>query len=49
MSDLLQVISFQEHFMVVSVAPAVIKMVLDFYGIEKTEAEVAELSNKEII
>lgn len=44
--NLLQVKPFQETLHGSFCGPAVIKMVLDYYGIEKSEAEVAQLSNK---
>lgn len=47
MDNLLPVKPFQETLHGSFCGPAVIKMVLDFYGIEKTEAEVAQLSNKD--
>ena len=47
MDNLLPVKLFQETLHGNFCGPAVIKMVLDFYGIEKTESEVAELSNKD--
>lgn len=47
MDNLLPVKPFQETLHGSFCGPAVIKMVLDFYGIEKTESEVAGLSNKD--
>lgn len=44
---MLPVKPFQETLHGSFCGPAVIKMVLDFYGIEKSEAEVAKLSNKD--
>ncbi|HBD02016.1 TPA: hypothetical protein DCZ17_00690 [Candidatus Collierbacteria bacterium] len=46
-TNLLPVKPFQETLHGSFCGPAVIKMVLDFYGIEKSEAEVATLSNKD--
>jgi len=46
-TNLLPVKPFQETLHGSFCGPAVIKMVLDFYGIEKSEAEVAILSNKD--
>ncbi len=46
-NDFLPIKPFQETLYGSFCGPAVIKMVLDFYGIEKTEAEVAALSNKD--
>lgn len=46
-NNYLPVKPFQETLHGSFCSPAVIKMVLDFYGIEKTEAEVAILSNKD--
>ncbi len=46
-NNILPVKPFQETLYGSFCGPAVIKMVLDFYGIEKTEAEVAVLSNKD--
>ena len=46
-NKLLSIKQFQETLHGGFCGPAVIKMVLDFYGIEKTEAEVAILSNKD--
>ncbi|HCH59334.1 MAG TPA: hypothetical protein DEV73_01815, partial [Candidatus Zambryskibacteria bacterium] len=45
--NLLPVKPFQETLHGGFCGPAVIKMVLDFYGIEKSEAGVAILSNKD--
>lgn len=45
--DLLPVKPFQETLHGSFCGPAVIKMVLGFYGIEKSEDEVATLSNKD--
>ena len=47
MINLLQVKPFQETLGGSFCGPAVIKMVLDFYGIQKTESELATLSNKD--
>ncbi len=46
-TNYLQVKPFQETLHGSFCGPAVIKMVFDFYGINKTEAEVAILSNKD--
>ena len=46
-NNLLPVKPFQETLHGGFCGPAVIKMVFDFYGINKTEAEVAILSNKD--
>jgi len=47
LNNLLSVKPFQETLHGSFCGPAVIKMVLDFYGIDKSEAEVAILSNKD--
>ena len=47
MSNPLPVGPFQETLHGSFCGPAVIKMVLDFYGIKKTEAKIATLSNKD--
>jgi len=46
-ANILPVKPFQETLHGSFCGPAVIKMVLGYYGIEKTETEVAELSNKD--
>ena len=46
-TNLLAVKPFQETLHCGFCGPAVIKMILDFYGIEKTEAEIAILANKD--
>ncbi|KKQ07996.1 MAG: hypothetical protein US18_C0004G0008 [Parcubacteria group bacterium GW2011_GWB1_36_5] len=46
MDKLLPVKPFQETLHGSFCGPAVIKMVLDYYGIEKTEAEIAVVANK---
>lgn len=49
MNNLLPVKPFQETLGGSFCGPAVMKMVLDFYGIQKTESELATLSNKDEI
>ena len=44
MAKLLKVKSFQEKLGVSYCGPASLKMVLEYYGIEKTEKELARLS-----
>jgi ABC-type bacteriocin/lantibiotic exporter with double-glycine peptidase domain len=46
-TKLLPIKSFQETLHGGFCGPAVIKMALDFYGIEKTEAEIASLTKKD--
>lgn len=46
-NNFLPVKPFQETLHGSFCGPAVIKMVLDYYGIEKTEAEIAVLANKD--
>lgn len=46
MTELLPVKPFQETLHGGFCGPAVLKMVLDYYGIERSEAELAKLSNK---
>lgn len=47
MDKLLPVKPFQETLHSSFCGPAVIKMVLDYYGIEKTESEIAVMANKD--
>lgn len=47
MNNPLPVKPFQETLHGSFCGPAVIKMILDFYGIQKTEVEIAVLSNKD--